>query len=232
MTKKPPNLRHLVILCHVMLHYGMLGEMSCLVMLYDITLFLIMQMSVWVKDSGDWKALLHVIIQGLRHLLTYDSAWHLVIRIYAIHLSDEVRECGGFCQRVLWTRYGSGVLYFCLHPISWNSTTWCQLTMTVDWNVGQLWVPGKIRLDEDIAFSLPRWPFCSSNIHFTVSLHVEQTPFLRETTQSSSTYWSQFKVQDFWMILKSWCGFSWSRTWICYFLSTSNSQSEKGKGWP
>lgn len=166
--------------CHVTLWYVRWDVMSCHVIWYHIILDL--QMSVWVKDSGDWKALLHVIIQGLRHLLTYDSAWHLVIRIYAIHLSDEVRECGGFCQRVLWTRYGSGVLYFCLHPISWNSTTWCQLTMTVDWNVGQLWVPGKIRLDEDIAFSLPRWPFCSSNIHFTVSLHVEQTPFLRETT--------------------------------------------------
>ena len=48
-------------------------------------------MSVWVKESGDREALLPVITQELDTCSLNDAMFHLVLRIYVIHLSEEVR---------------------------------------------------------------------------------------------------------------------------------------------
>lgn len=48
-------------------------------------------MSVWVKESGDREALLPVITQELDTCSLNDPMFHLVLRIYVIHLSEEVR---------------------------------------------------------------------------------------------------------------------------------------------
>lgn len=55
---------------------------------------------------------------------SYDSSLYLVLRIYVIHLSKEVKEHGGLCQKVLWTKYGSETLHLHLHSFGWNVVTW------------------------------------------------------------------------------------------------------------
>ena len=62
-------------------------------------------MSVWIKESGDWEALFPVITQELGICSLNDHMFHLVLRIYVIHLSEEVRAwrilSEGFIDQIL-----------------------------------------------------------------------------------------------------------------------------------